>query len=69
MIGARGVCLRMKRLNVLGQGPMGNLYELYLSIVLLKCPYSRVYRAKNKETGEIVALKKIRTLNESQGVC
>ena len=48
---------------------MGNLYELYLSIVLLKCPYSRVYRAKNKETGEIVALKKIRTLNESQGVC
>ncbi|KAF0719470.1 Aste57867_1006 [Aphanomyces stellatus] len=30
--------------------------------------YGRVYEARNRVTGEIVALKKIKTLNESEGV-
>lgn len=32
------------------------------------CVYSQVYMAKNKQTDEVVAIKKIRSLNEVQGV-
>ena len=32
------------------------------------CVCSQVYMAKDKATGEVVAIKKIRSLNEVQGV-
>jgi len=31
--------------------------------------YGQVYKAKNKETGEVVALKRVRMDNEKEGVC
>lgn len=40
-------------------------YEFYD----LCCACSQVYMAKEKRTGEIVALKKIRMDNEREGVC
>ena len=51
------------------------MFMQYCFTPLIKYEYAnltiicrQVYRAKNKETGEIVALKKIRTLNETQGL-
>ena len=81
MLGVQELLMNMRKLNALVQGPMGKTKEImymfmqYCFIPLIKYEYAnltiicrQVYRAKNKETGEIVALKKIRTLNETQGL-
>lgn len=53
---------------------MGTASMHHLSFVLLRSPDCsvvngrQVYKARNRETGEIVALKRVRMDNEKEGV-
>lgn len=52
------------KLEVIGQGTYG-----YVSVLFVVHQNSTVHKARSRETGETVALKKIRMENEKEGVC
>ena len=54
-----------EKIEQIGEGTFG--YEI-LILLFLPLNLRKVYMAKDKETGEIVALKKIRMQNEKEGV-